>query len=202
MSEVDIQDIFNMIIDYGCTIRKFVLLTQPSDNIGLNAWRMIKETFSDFRFKTKSGEILSKIKVNKKLVEKINKLIEDKKYKYDVDDKEQDKVKLELNSVELDNQVESEHFFIQHYRILVTSNFELSPIKLMQVAYNIGQLKAENNINKYDEKLMEYYKSNNLNNISTFININDIKLVKNTTQKGGFKSNTLKLFYKFKKIDF
>jgi hypothetical protein len=98
--------------------------------------------------------------------------------------------------------VESEHFFIQHYRILVTSNFELSPMKLMQVAYNIGQLKAENNINKYDEKLMEYYKLNKLNDVNTFIDIDGIKLVKDTTQKGGFKSNTLKHFYKFKKIDF
>jgi hypothetical protein len=196
---LNIEEIFNLIVDYGCTIRKFVLLTEPKDNIGLNAWRMVKESFSDFRFKTKSGEILLKVKVNKKLVDKINKLIEDNEYKYDVDDKDQEKVKLKINSIELDNQVEPEHFFIQHFRILVTSNFELSPMKLMQVAYNIGQLKAQNKINKYDEKLMEYYKSNNLNDVKTFIDINDINLIKESTHKGGFTS---KLFYKFKKIDF
>jgi hypothetical protein len=202
MSELDIEEIFNTIIDYGCTVRKFVLLTKPKENIGLNAWRMVKESFADFKFKTKSGEILSKIKVNKILIEKINKLIETQKYNYDESDKDQDKVKLELNSVKLDNQVEIDHFFIQHYRLLVTSNFELSALKLMQVAYNIGQLKAQNKFNKYDDKLMEYYKSNNLNNISTFVDIDDVKLVKDTAQTGGFKLNTLKLFYKFKKIDF
>jgi hypothetical protein len=202
MSELDIEEIFNTIIDYGCTVRKFVLLTKPKENIGLNAWRMVKESFADFKFKTKSGEILSKIKVNKILIEKINKLIETQKYNYDESDKDQDKVKLELNSVKLDNQVEIDHFFIQHYRLLVTSNFELSALKLMQVAYNIGQLKAQNKFNKYDDKLMEYYKSNNLNNISTFVDIDDVKLVKDTSQTGGFKLNTLKLFYKFKKIDF
>ncbi len=202
MSEVDIEEVFNTIIDYGCTIRKFILLTEPAENIGLNAWRMVKESFSNFRFKTKSGEILSKVKVNKKLVEKINKLIDNKKYNYDADDKEQERVKLDIESIELDNQVESGHFFIQHYRILVTSNFELSPMKLMQVAYNIGQLKAQNKIIKYDDKLMEYYKLNKLNDVNTFIDIDGMKLVKDTTQKGGFKSNTLKRFYKFKKIDF
>lgn len=199
MIEVDIEEIFNSIIDYGCTIRKFILLTKPKENIGLNAWRMVKESFGDFKFKTKSGEILSKVKVNKKLVEKINTLIETKKYKYDEDDKDHEKVKLEINSIELDNQVEPEHFFIQHYRILVTSKFELSPMKLMQVAYNIGQLKAQNKIKKYDDKLMEYYKSNNLNNINTFIEINESKLVKESEQQGGFRSTQL---YKFKKIDF
>jgi hypothetical protein len=83
MIEVDIEEIFNSIIDYGCIIRKFILLTKPKENIGLNAWRMVKESFGDFKFKTKSGEILSKVKVNKKLVEKINTLIETKKYKYE-----------------------------------------------------------------------------------------------------------------------
>lgn len=199
MAEVDIEEIFNSIVNYGCTIRKFILLTKPKENIGLNAWRMVKESFSDFKFKTKSGEILSKVKVNRKLVEKINALIETKKYKYDEDDKDQEKVKLEINSIELDNQVEPEHFFIQHYRILVTSNFELSPMKLMQVAYNIGQLKAQNKIKKYDDKLIEYYKSNNLNNVNTFIEINELKLVKESEQQGGFRSRQL---YRFKKIDF
>jgi len=199
MSELDIEEIFNTIIDYGCTVRKFVLLTKPKENIGLNAWRMVKESFADFKFKTKSGEILSKIKVNKNLIEKINKLIKDNEYKYDVDDKEQDKVKLEINSVKLDNQVEIDHFFIQHYRLLVTSNFELAPLKLMQVAYNIGQLKAQNKFNKYDDKLMEYYKSNNLNDIKTFVDIDNINLIKESTHKGGYNN---KLFYKFKKIDF
>jgi hypothetical protein len=196
---LNIEEIFNLIVDYGCTIRKFILLTEPKDNIGLNAWRMVKESFSDFRFKTKSGEILSKIKVNKKLVEKINKLIEDREYNFDADDKDQEKVKLTINSIQLDNQVEPEHFFIQHYRILITSNFELSPMKLMQVAYNIGQLKAQNKINKYDDKLMEYYKTNNLNNISTFVDIENITMIDNKEQSGG---NIVKLLYQFKKIDF
>lgn len=196
MTELDIEDLFNTIIDYGCTIRKFILLTNPKDNIGLNAWRMIKETFSDFKFKTTSGEILSKVKVNKKLVKKIESLIEDKSYKFDEDDKDQEKVKLTINSIELDNQMEAGHFYIQHYRLLVTSNFELSPLKLMQVAYNIGQLKAQNKIIKYDDKLMEYYKLNKLNDVNTFIDIAEIKLVKDSIQKGGNQ------FYKFIKIDF
>ena len=72
-------------------------------------------------------------------------------------------------------------------------------MKLMQVAYNIGQLKAQNKIKKYDDKLMEYYKSNNLNNVNTFIEINELKLVKESEQQGGFRSSQL---YRFKKIDF
>jgi len=200
MEELDVEEIFNMIIDYGFTIRKFVLLTTPKDNIGLNAWRMIKESFSDFKFLTNSGEALSKITVNKKLIELIESLIEEKLYVFDEDDKEQEKVKLTINSIELDNQIDSEHFLIQHYRILVTSNFELSPMKLMQVAYNIGQLKAQNKIKNYDEKLMDYYKENKLNNVNTFIDIDNLKLIKESIQQnGGFNINR---FYRFKKIDF
>jgi hypothetical protein len=199
MEELDIEEVFNMIIDYGCNVRKFILLTKPKDNIGLNAWRMIKETFGDFKFLTLSGETLSKITVNKKLIELIESLIKDKEYRFDEDDKDQEKVKLTINSIELDNQIEPHHFFIQHYRILVTSNFELSPMKLMQVAYNIGQLKAQNKIHKYDEKLMDYYKENKLNNVNTFVDIDKIKLIKNSNQEqlGGFRS---KITYQFKKL--
>ena len=50
MSELDIEEIFNTIIDYGCTIRKFVLLIEPKENIGLNALRMVKESFAYFKF--------------------------------------------------------------------------------------------------------------------------------------------------------
>lgn len=51
MTDFNIVEIFNSIVDYGCTIRKFVLLTKPKENIGLNAWRMIKESFNDLNLK-------------------------------------------------------------------------------------------------------------------------------------------------------
>jgi len=199
MEKFDMASIFKTIVEYGYSIRKFILLIEPKDNIGLNAWRMIKETFADFKFQTESGEILSKIKVNKKLIDEIQELIKNKLYNFDVTDKDQEKVELIISSIKLNNEVEQDHFFIQHYRILNTSNFELSPMKLMQVAYNIGQLKAQNKMNKYDDKLMEYYIAHELNNIKTFVDIDNIKLVKDITQKGGYNN---KLFYKFIKIDF
>lgn len=199
MEKFDIASIFKTIVEYGYSIRKFILLIEPKDNIGLNAWRMVKESFADFKFQTESGEILSKVKVNKKLIDEIQELIKNKLYNFDESDKDQEKVKLTISSIKLNNEVEQDHFFIQHYRILNTSNFELSPMKLMQVAYNIGQLKAQNKMNKYDDKLMEYYIAHELNNIKTFVDIDNIKLVKDTTQKGGYNN---KLFYKFIKIDF
>jgi len=171
------EELFDTIIKYGYTIRKIKLLINPKDNIGLNAWKMIKENFNTQKFEI-NGVIHDKIKVNTKLKEYIENLIHEKKYKIDDSDPGQDKVKLNINGIELDNENEKDHFFIQHYRILVTSNFELSPMKLMQIAYNIGQLKAENETLPYDIKLIEYYKENKLNKLYTFIQTENTKIIK------------------------
>ena len=59
--------------------------------------------------------------------------------------------------VVLSNTVESEHFFIQHFRIPAMENYVLSEKKYAQIAYNAGQFLADRENGKYSQEIMDYY---------------------------------------------
>ena len=64
----------------------------------------------------------------------------------------------------------------------------VSIIKLLQIGYNIGQFKAENERKPYNDKLLKYYNDNNLDNISTYIKIKiDNKVKKLINDKLDFR---------------
>jgi len=60
---------------------------------------------------------------------------------------------------------EQNHFFIQLIRIVKNNNFCL--MRLLQIAYNIGQFKAE--FSWYDIKVQEFFIENNLESIRAYI---------------------------------
>lgn len=72
----------------------------------------------------------------------------------------------------LTNGIETEHFFVQLFRIAYMENFTLSTVKLMQIAYNIGQLKAVlQNEDVYDRTTIEFLESIKFDDISTYIDM-------------------------------
>jgi hypothetical protein len=63
------------------------------------------------------------------------------------------------------------HFYIQHFRIPSVENFNLSITRLLQIAYNAGQFKAELELcpESYEPEFVEFYRLHKLNEITTYI---------------------------------
>jgi hypothetical protein len=63
---------------------------------------------------------------------------------------------------------ERQHYLLQHGRIIY-KNQEGSIVRLLQIAYNIGQFKVELNRKLYTEEQMKYYRDNKLDDIWSYI---------------------------------
>jgi len=63
---------------------------------------------------------------------------------------------------------ERHHYLIQHGRI-IHNNPSGSLIRLLQIAYNAGQFKAELEKRIYPAKQLQYYISHELNRVTTYI---------------------------------
>ena len=74
-----------------------------------------------------------------------------------------------LHNLTLHNQTEVEHFLIQHFRLVHLQNFRLSPLKLLQVAFNAGQFQAECEKNTYDQLFVTFYREHLLDQYETFV---------------------------------
>lgn len=106
---------------------------------------------------------------------------------------------------------ELQHFFFQHVRIPNHNLSEANLQRLMQVAYNAGQLYCEMMINKstfYTDDMKKFYTSNKLDNIGTYLshkNLNDLsefisddmidKVKINSEMKGGFITELIKNYF-------
>lgn len=78
---------------------------------------------------------------------------------------EEDKV-----SKSIDNNVwEQNHFFLQLIRI--PKNNELNLIKLLQVAYNLGQLSVCLEKGNFSSKAIDYFKTNNLDKLESYVKL-------------------------------
>jgi hypothetical protein len=83
---------------------------------------------------------------------------------FDIEDNDKDELPPEQHKY-----WEVTHFFFQHGRIPFKNKESLTLVRLMQLAYNAGQLNAEKT-NKYNTKeRQKYYKSKKLNSYKTYI---------------------------------
>lgn len=97
-----------------------------------------------------------------------------KHYRADKDDTQHAKSILKIGNVVLEhNDVNDElkechHFLIQHFRIAaMCTDSKITIAKLMQLAYNAGQLNAQRN--KYNNSIIAFYDEHKLGDITTFI---------------------------------
>ena len=65
------------------------------------------------------------------------------------------------------DQWEVEHFFLQHFKI--PRQHKASLTRLMQIAYNAGQLEAERESKHYPEEAKQYYTDHQLIQFSSYI---------------------------------
>lgn len=89
---------------------------------------------------------------------------------------------------------ERHHFLIQHGRI-INKNPEGSLVRLLQIAYNIGQFKRESENKMYSAEQMRFYIENELNKVTSYIKVIDkldddivakLKEAFETKLKGGY----------------
>ncbi len=72
---------------------------------------------------------------------------------------------------------ERHHFLLQHGRIPFKNASNANLIKLLQIAYNDGQFKAEFDRGEYSEEHVVYYQDHWLGDLTTYIDDNCIKQI-------------------------
>jgi hypothetical protein len=155
-----------LILNLWESIIKYGYRTRISNLNGLKRWNQVKEIFPDYKIEWKNNT--------------------DKIYN--------DLINLGVVSTETSEnsglshtEWERHHYLLQHGRI-IAKNPEGSLLRLLQIGYNIGQFKAENERKPYNDKLLKYYNHNNLDNISTYIEIKiDNKVKKTINSKLDFR---------------
>jgi len=127
-----------------------------ADKDGLKAWQVYKNEHSS----DKTTFQLSPEFIN--LLDKIE-------YIKHEDDKEHKNVKIIIDDIATSNSVLHYHFFVQLFRIPKTTGNVLPLVKLLQICYNIGQLKASIEKNLIDEKVKKFIIEHKLLDINTFL---------------------------------
>ena len=100
---------------------------------------------------------------------RIEKLCQEIGYNKCEDDTDHKKVTIRIAGAQLSNRTEIEHFIIQHFRIPLMQNYQLSLSKLLQIAYNAGQARVEFDNESYSSDVKCFYESNMLDDIETYV---------------------------------
>ncbi len=75
---------------------------------------------------------------------------------------------------------EKHHFYLQHARIPTLNFNDAKLVRLIQIAYNAGQLEALWHDNFYTQKMRDYYDNNNLGNIETYMSEENLIKINNS----------------------
>lgn len=149
---MDLESLWKFVITVGYTVRK-------NGCNGFEMWQPLKNYFSQYEisgFRDSFSPINQKIK---QLAERV---------RYMAHDKNHQDVEIMIYNTRLNNSKETDHFIVQHFRIPMMSS-SLPLVKILQLAYNIGQASAEFERGTYSEDIINFYKKNYLSDISTFI---------------------------------
>ena len=150
---MNVAALWNSICEKGYLVRK-----QEQD--GLKMWQPLKNHFSCYEI---SGHEIDYPQINDKIFE----LSHDVDYLFE--DTDHNAVTININGTLLTNSKESDHFVIQHLRIPKMLDYRLPLVKILQIAYNVGQASAEFEKDTYHEDVKKFYNDNRLSEINSFI---------------------------------
>jgi hypothetical protein len=122
----------------------------------MQMWQPLKNMYSNYKLDTD-------IQLNDSFVELTTKV------HYNANDTNHEDVTIMINGSSLVNKNETDHFIIQHFRIPTMVKSPLPLVKLLQIAYNIGQAKAEFEKKTYDDRVISFYKEHKLDSLNTYI---------------------------------
>lgn len=159
MSGIQIKDLWDNIVNYAYDVRK-ISIKLNIDKLGLEMWQPLKNNLSNYVFY--NNGIVEKLEVKPLIYNFFN-------YN-EGDSPEHEKSTAKLDDITLDNTIPADHFLVQQLRISKMNNDKLNVVKLMQIAYNIGQFTAERELNNsYDEKVLELYDQEELKNLESYL---------------------------------
>lgn len=129
---------------------------------GLERWQIFKKEYTNYHLE--SGPV--------ELKPSFIELCKTMNYIEDPNNEKDDTIT--LNGRKLKNQGDN-HFFVQIFRIPTKENFKLSVLKFMQIAYNIGQVKALIKLDGrlIDDDVINFYDEHRLGHIETYIFVLD-----------------------------
>lgn len=130
--------------------------SRHNNHNGLDTWLKLKKKLSTFT---------DLVQINPCFRDIMSKII----YQINTDKEEHTDVEITIQNIIMKNTIETNHFFIQHFRIVTVANYKLPFTKLLQIAYNAGQFRAEEERNTYDTIIAKFYTINRLADIDTFI---------------------------------
>lgn len=150
---ITILDLWNAVEEYGYTTRK----TRMD---GLSNWRLVKSSFEALKF-----DSMDKVTMTNQFIKFASAQV------FQVDDLiDYTDLKMTINDTMLDNTIETHHFLIQHFRIPMIEKYNLNLVKILQLAYNIGQLRSVfENEAVYSDVIKNFYDDANLRHIITYL---------------------------------
>jgi len=158
------EKLFNTVINYGYYVR--------FNNLnGLDAWNTIKALINtNQELNTNISSIIGHwnitLNINGENISDIPLIYNHLKNEMNLhgDDKDQEEYKLS------DEQWQRNHFYLQLARIPKNNSCNL--LRLLQVAYNIGQLVCEMKRKNFTSDYISFFLMNRLYSINTFVNFN------------------------------
>lgn len=150
---MNVQSLWNHVLNAGYVVRK-------TKCDGLKMWQPFKDFYSGYEiegYETNFPSVNAKIR---ELSKEVN---------YKSEDIDHNNVTINIGKTKLTNSKETDHFIIQHFRVPEASNYKLPLVKILQIAFNAGQAKAEFENNTYNEEIVNFYKTNKLSEVTSFI---------------------------------
>ena len=182
--ENKIKQLFSFVYDKAREVQQRTLNGEQID--GKAVWNSFESKVKDIKF----DSVLTYNMNLHELYERMDKIIE----KYDLS-------KNEFNPV-------ANHFFLQLKNLVLTkSNFIIHVYRVLQIAYNAGQLSVLLENKKINDEIIEFVLQNNMLNLDTYIskdnqNIIDMHIQNHTMtdiiQKGGNYDNYRQKYLKYK----
>ena len=161
MDKFKLIELFNLVKTYGNIVRR-------SEKDGLESWQHIKKISDDKNILTNGWNINVYIEGElENNLDNIFKYVHDKLKMYGDDGEES-----YLGQTK--NNWQKSHFLLQLIRLPLRNKCTL--LRILQIAYNIGQFLEEHEQSPYPEECINYFKINNLNNLKSYINL-DLNLV-------------------------
>lgn len=182
-----LSNLFNTLISYGKYVR-----TNKLD--GLEYWKKIKKIIEEQDIKiTQINNKLGKEwsitrKINGKIIYDLQKIYDYVHNELNMYGEEKDDVLYHLNH----DLWSKYHFYLQLARIPLNNKLDL--IRLLQIAYNLGQLSVhlDNEPIVYNDNVLRYYYLNTLGDINSYINFDERVLDENNIEIINNIKNTIK----------
>lgn len=145
---------------------EFGYLVRTQGRNGLQEWGRLKQ---DYQWLENSQCLPKMVNLENMPIHHIIKTLID--YHVSSTDTNHDHVTIDIPSINqrLNNVIDYEHFYIQHFRIPIMTNYHPVMIKLLQIAYNVGQMKGSRN--QCTPEQMKFYQNHHLDQLTQYITI-------------------------------